>query len=65
MGKHKYRFEWRMGVKSRLSKWFGSYKWPVTVWFQHRDDCCDTYWITDPQKIENALRQDDDLGVKS
>lgn len=59
---HSYDTHFNMGVRTRLSKWFGSYQYPVNMWFSHGDGCCD-YWLTDDEGMIRALRQDDYLGV--
>lgn len=41
--KHNYDTKVLLGIRTRFSKWFGSYKTPVTLWVFHLDGCCD-YW---------------------
>jgi len=59
--KHHYNTHFGWAIGSRLSKYFGSYKTPLSTWIGHEDDCCD-YWtpVSDP-KAQRALMLDDDL----
>lgn len=58
---HNYTTRFRFAIKSRLSKWFGAYRWPVTLWLSHEDDCCD-YWTS--KGMVEAIMQDDLLSIK-
>jgi hypothetical protein len=56
---HNYDTDILFGIKTRWSKWFGNYKWPVTIWIQHADDCCN-YWVSaDSTEGRTALMNDD------
>lgn len=59
-GGHTYETGIRYAIKTRLSKWFGLYENPETMWISHADDCCD-YWQT--MTIDD-LRKDDGFKVK-
>lgn len=58
---HNYNTQILFGIKTRLSKWFGKYKWPVVVWIGHGDGCCN-YWTTiDNPSAQRAIMSDPDL----
>ncbi len=47
------RIKWHLRIA-------GTHKLPKPMWFPPKDG-----WITDPKEIENAIRLDEDMGIKS
>lgn len=64
---HHYKTDFKFYVTSRLSKWFGSYRYPVAggIIFPHYEctsDC--TYWTAvDSPAGRRAFMLDDELSI--
>lgn len=46
-------------IIARLKWYFGNRENPRPSWYYHTD-----HWITDEQEIINAIRLDDEMGIK-